>query len=190
MQGVVSGTVSQPAVAVTLQGSELTAYNETLGSLTARMNMEGREILLEQLVLDKPQPDRNGRVSVTGRYHLDRKSYTFDLRSEDVRLVSATLPQGQGVRGEVELLARGTGTVASPAADVHLEADDLRIVVPVAPAGGALPDEGGSATSTTRGESRSTLMSLTSKPRSQRPRSVSTWPRMGRSVWRRLIPPR
>ena len=63
LQGTVSGTLSRPAAAMTLQGSNLSAYSEVLGSLTANINMAGREILLSNLLLDKPQPEGNGRLS-------------------------------------------------------------------------------------------------------------------------------
>ena len=127
MHGTVSGTLSRPAAAITLQGSNLSAYSEVLGSLTANVKLADREIQLGDLLLDKPQPEGDGRVSATGRYHLDRKSYTFDLRSQDLRLMSLTLAQRQTVRGDVELVARGTGTVGSPAADIRLIVDRLRM---------------------------------------------------------------
>ena len=120
LHGAVSGTLTRPAAAMTLQGSNLSAYNEVLGSLTANMNMAGREILLSNLLLDKPQPEGNGRLSADARYHLDRRSYTFDLRSQDLRLLGLALTPEQIVRGDVELAARGTGTVSSPAADINL----------------------------------------------------------------------
>ena len=127
LHGTVSGTLPRPAAAMTLQGSNLAAYNEVLGSLTANINMAGREILLGNLLLDKPQPEGNGRLSADARYHLDRKSYTFDLRTQDLRLLGLTLKPEQIVRGDVELVARGTGTVSSPAADIDLIVDGLRM---------------------------------------------------------------
>jgi outer membrane protein assembly complex protein YaeT len=127
LQGTVSGTLHRPAAEMTLQASNLAAYNEVLGSLTANIRMAGREVLVDHLLLDKPQPEGNGRLSGTARYHLDRQTYTFDLRSQDLRLLGLAPTPEQIVRGDVELVARGTGSVATPAADINLVFDGLRM---------------------------------------------------------------
>ena len=46
----------------------------------------------------EPQPDASARVRVTGRYDLDRRSYTADATSEHLQLVSLALPDGREVR--------------------------------------------------------------------------------------------
>jgi outer membrane protein assembly complex protein YaeT len=126
-QGRVSGTMEQPTAQVTIRGEGLAAYHELLGTLTAEADVRGRDVVLRELVLDKPQPDADGRLTATAQYHLDRQSYTFDLQSDNLQLLTATLPDGQPLRGNVELAARGTGTVADPRANVDLAVDDLRV---------------------------------------------------------------
>ena len=123
----VTGTAAQPTAAVTVTGANLVAYNETWGSLNARVNMAGRQVTVADLVIDKPQPQGNGRITGTGTYHLDRRAYTVDLRSQNVQLVSLALPNGRQVRGTVQLNARGSGSIDRPAATVNLTADGLRI---------------------------------------------------------------
>ena len=111
---------------INAQGSDLVAYEEQLGSLNADVRLDGREVTLSELVVDKPQPDKPGRVIATGTYNLDRKTYTFDLRSQDLRLRLARLPGGQHVRGDVQrLTATGSGSVDSPAGTVDLDVDAL-----------------------------------------------------------------
>ena len=125
--GRVTGNVAQPSVTATLTGTNLVAYRETWGSLVARLNMAGRELRLTELVIDKPQPQGNGRIAGSGSYHLDRRTYAVDLQSQNVRLVSLSLPDGRQVRGAVQLNARGAGSIDRPAATVNLTADDLQV---------------------------------------------------------------
>ena len=125
--GRVGGTVDAPSAALTLNGANLVAYNETWGSLVARVDVAGRQVTLAELVLDKPQPQGDGRVAGTATYHLDRRSYTIDLRSQNLRLLSLALPDGRQVRGTLELTARGSGSIDQPSGTVNLVADALRI---------------------------------------------------------------
>jgi outer membrane protein assembly complex protein YaeT len=127
MAGTIRGTISQPAIAATIDGSELVAYNETLGSLRARISTKDRVLTLADVVVDKPQAGGNGRLDAAGTYHLDRRTYTFDLRSQQLRLLSLSLPNGRDLRGKLQLNARGAGSLDQPAATVNLTADGLRV---------------------------------------------------------------
>jgi outer membrane protein assembly complex protein YaeT len=124
-QGRVTGTTTAPAVTATLNGSDLTAYNEQWGSLAAQINMSGRQVAVSDLLLDKPQPDGNGRLAGDGSYHLDRRTYTANLQSDNLQLLTLTLPDGRQVRGTLELAAKGSGSVDQPAGTVNLTADAL-----------------------------------------------------------------
>lgn len=128
LQGTVTGTLSRPAAAITLHGANLSAYDEVLGSLTAVISMAGRDVVVGNLLLDKPQPEGSGRLLGHARYNLDRKSYAFDLRSQDLRLLGLSLGTDEVVRGDVALVAHGAGTVRSPAAVMNLNVDGLRMV--------------------------------------------------------------
>jgi outer membrane protein assembly complex protein YaeT len=126
LRGMVSGTTARPMASINAQGSNLVAYEEQLGSLNADVRLDGRDVTLSELVIDKPQPDTPGRVIATGTYNLDRKTYTVDVQSQDVRLLSLMLPGGQQIRGTVQkLAAMGTGNVESPAGTVDIEVDAL-----------------------------------------------------------------
>ncbi|HUE86143.1 MAG TPA: translocation/assembly module TamB domain-containing protein [Vicinamibacterales bacterium] len=127
LQGRIAGTTAQPAVTATLTGTDLVAYNEHWGSLGAHVSMSGREVVVAELLLDKPQPDGNGRLSGGATYHLDRQTYTVDLESDNLELLTLALPDGRQVRGRLELAAKGTGSVDQPAGTVNLTADALRI---------------------------------------------------------------
>ncbi len=78
-------------------------------------------------MLDKPQPGGNGRLSASGRYHLDTRAYTFDLASSNLRLLGTTLPDGRAVSGDLALTGKGGGTVASPAGTLTFAMDHVRL---------------------------------------------------------------
>ncbi|HZM59425.1 MAG TPA: translocation/assembly module TamB domain-containing protein [Vicinamibacterales bacterium] len=124
-RGMVGGTLDRPMATLTAQGSNLVAYEEQIGSFNGNVTLQGRQVALSDFVVDKPQPEGAGRLSVSGTYHLDRKAYTVDLKSENLRLVGMMLPNGQSVRGNVKLAGHGEGTVASPAGTLDLDATDL-----------------------------------------------------------------
>ncbi len=127
-RGTVTGTTARPIAMITVQGSNLVAYEEEIGSLNADVRLDGRQLTVSEVVVDKPQPDQPGRITATGTYDLDGKTYTFDLQSQSVRLVGLLLPDGRRVRGDVKrLAARGAGTIDSPAGSVDLDVESLEI---------------------------------------------------------------
>ena len=126
-RGMVGGTTARPVATFTVQGSDLIAYEEPIGALNADLRLDGRELTITELVVDKPQPDQPGRLTATGTYNLDRKVYTFDLQSQGVRLVGLLLPNGQRVRGDVKLTAKGAGNIDSPEGNVDLDIDALEL---------------------------------------------------------------
>ena len=144
--GTVSGTIARPLVSLTLEGADLVAFEETFGSLTANVGLAGRDVTLSRLTIDKPQPGTPGRITATGGYNLDRRAYTVDLQSQNVTLLGLALPGGQRVRGDVQVVAKGAGTVAAPAGTANLTIDSLEIDGAPAPTA----DGSASAPSTSR----------------------------------------
>jgi len=130
-RGSVGGTTTRPVATFTAQGSNLVAYEEPIGALTADIRLDGRELTLTELVVDKPQPDQPGRLTATGTYDLDTKMYTFDLQSKGVRLVGLLLPNGQRVRGDLQLTGKGAGNINSPEGTVDLDVNALELDSPV-----------------------------------------------------------
>ncbi len=126
-RGTIRGTVARPLASVTVRGDDIVAFGERFGSLEAEATLIGRDATLTRLVLDKPQPEAGARIAATGSYNLDRNSYTFELHSENLQLVSLTLPGGQRVRGNVELAGKGAGTSSSPTGSATLVLDSIEI---------------------------------------------------------------
>ena len=123
----VAGTTTRPVGTVRVHGNNLVAYNETWGTLVADARVTGRQIDVTSLQIDKPQPDGNGRIVASGSYQLDARRYGVDLRSDNVRLLSLTLPGGRTVTGAVDVTAQGTGTVANPAGQISVRAGELTV---------------------------------------------------------------
>ena len=71
-----------------------------------------------------------GRSRAVVRYHLDRGSYSVDLRSQNVRLQQLLLPGGERLRGKVELAATGAGTLESPSGKLSLTIESLEVDTP------------------------------------------------------------
>jgi outer membrane protein assembly complex protein YaeT len=123
----VTGTATNPAAAVTLAGSDLVAYQESLGSLLARAQLRGRQVEVTELRLEKPQPQESGSLRASGTYDLDSGKYTLQSQSQNLRLLSLTLPDGTPVRGALDLTASGQGTADEIAGELKLVADAIRI---------------------------------------------------------------
>jgi outer membrane protein assembly complex protein YaeT len=126
LHGNVAGTVSRPTGSITIRGDDLSAYSEMLGTLAADVTLAGGQIVLSRLLIEKPQPDGAGRVEGSGTYQLDQHSFTFDIRSNNVQLLGLALPDGEILRGPVELAATGAGTVSDPVANVEFAAPALQ----------------------------------------------------------------
>ena len=131
-KGAIGGTTARPTAMIAVQGANLVVYEEALGSLSADVGLAGREIEVSRLVIEKPQPDHAGRISATGTYHLERRSYTLDLQSEGVRLLGLRLPGGERIRGGLQVAASGAGSVASPAGMADVTFESLEIERPAA----------------------------------------------------------
>ncbi|HEY0284565.1 MAG TPA: translocation/assembly module TamB domain-containing protein, partial [Vicinamibacterales bacterium] len=126
LQGNVAGTIARPTGSITVRGEDLAAYSEMLGALAADLTLAGRQVDLSRMVLEKPQPDGAGRVEARATYQLDQRAFTFDIHSNNVQLLGLTLPDGEIVRGPVELAATGVGTVSDPGAKIEFAAPALQ----------------------------------------------------------------
>ena len=126
-RGGVSGTVARPSAAVTVRGDALEAYAEHLGALSGRVDLTDREIRVDALRLVKPQPDGDGELTLSGTYRLDTEAYTIAVASKDLRVLTAMLPDGRAIRGQVAVSGSGQGTIADPGADVELTAEALQV---------------------------------------------------------------
>jgi len=121
----VGGTLDNPIANLHLRGADLAAYNEVLGTLVADARFAGRQLDVDALRLDKPQPAGNGRIDATGSYQLDSQRYTLDLQSQNMKLLTLELPDRRRVTGALDLNTQSSGTLREPSGSLSLRADDL-----------------------------------------------------------------
>jgi autotransporter translocation and assembly factor TamB len=119
----VGGTVESPDANLTVTGTNLQAYNEPLGNLSAQARLQNRVLQVDQLRLDKQE----GSLTATGSYNLDTKAYTVEADGRNLHLRQLTLPNGIPVRGEVNLSAKGSGTIDNPNLAMQLDIDNLQV---------------------------------------------------------------
>ncbi len=127
VSGTIRGTIARPQAGLSLHGADMTAFGELFGSLTAEATLTNRQLAVSRLVIDKPQERSQGQVNGNGSYDFDRSSYTYDVQSENVRLLGFTLPDGRRFRGNVQISGKGAGTVSSPSGALHFNADSLEM---------------------------------------------------------------
>ncbi len=125
--GTAGGTVARPRASATLRADGLMASNETLGTLQAAVDLDGQQVTVGRLVLDKPQPGSDGQLTASGHYAIDTGAYDFTVDSHDLSMVALTLPDGRPLRGDVALSGSGAGTIADPAAQLSVALDRLRL---------------------------------------------------------------
>jgi len=130
--GKVGGTTDRPQAMLTVRGTKLVAYGEEFGALNSDVNLAGREVQVSRFTIEKPQPDMPGLFTGTASYHLDRRTYTAELNSEHVKLLGLQLPGGQTIRGDVQLAAKGMGSVDAPVGTADVTLDALEVERPAA----------------------------------------------------------
>ncbi len=120
----ISGTRAAPAAALSLNAENLAAYGEEFGRFTAAARYQGGIAELESARLDTPD---GGRLDVSGRYDTDAKTYQADLRGDNVKLDTLTLPGETPFSGTLSLSASGSGSVDEPRLEVKLDAEELSL---------------------------------------------------------------
>ncbi|MFB3903132.1 MAG: translocation/assembly module TamB domain-containing protein [Acidobacteriota bacterium] len=116
------GTVDNPEITAHLDASELGAYGEAFGALSAEATLQNRT-LVSRLSLEKP--GNQGRLDLDARYHLDNESY--ELKAQAPRFELTSLQLGDRVfAGVLSLTGAGRGTIADPAGRLQLNGRNLR----------------------------------------------------------------
>jgi outer membrane protein assembly complex protein YaeT len=123
----VTGTLDAPQAGITVSGTRLEAYGETLGTLEAKAQFQGEQLELTDLHLEKPQPNGGGLLRASGAYNTNSKQYRFQAHAQDFQLSTLTLPGATTVSGAVTLVASGQGVTGDPAAGLKLAFDRLQV---------------------------------------------------------------
>ena len=121
----ITGTTKQPVVDATVSATDLTAYNEPLGTLNAQAQVRGDDVTITNLTLNKPQEGEDGTLRASGTYNLETKQFSLDAQSDNLRLTSLQLPDGTPLRGEIALNANVRGQAEDPTGTIKLAANEL-----------------------------------------------------------------
>ena len=124
INATVSGTIQNPIVAAKLAASELQAYDEPIGLLSAQASLQNHVAVLDTLTLSKAG---GGDLQASGRYEIMSGSYAVDLKGRELQLIGMALPGVPAMRGNVSLAAEGLGTRENPAGMIHLVARDFHV---------------------------------------------------------------
>jgi outer membrane protein assembly complex protein YaeT len=119
-----SGTVANPAAHLTISASDLQAYGEPLGTLSAEAHMTNQVVQLDNLSLDKLD---DGQLQASGRYEMTTRTYAVTAKTSDLKVRRLLLPDGTAVTTNLSLNADGSGTLENPGGVLKLSARDLQV---------------------------------------------------------------
>jgi outer membrane protein assembly complex protein YaeT len=122
--GQLSGTIENPTAQLTISASDLEAYGEPFGTLSAEAHLANQIVQLDNFSLDKLE---DGQLQASGRYDLTSRTYAFKADSNELRVTRLLLPDGTTIAANVSLNADGSGSVADPSGTFKLSGRDLKV---------------------------------------------------------------
>jgi autotransporter translocation and assembly factor TamB len=144
MDAVIRGTVAEPHGTANADIRELRAYGEDLGRLTLHAEIQGRQLSISGLELDKPAPaGPPGRLTAQGSYNLDSRSFSFTAAGNGLAISNLALPAGRQLQGRIDVTAGGSGTLDRPVVNGDIHVSELKVgntnldTISVRAAGGA-----------------------------------------------------
>ena len=136
-RAAVTGTLSEPAAALSLSATDLSVYSQPLGTLKADLTFSGRTVKLERLRLEK---ERGQFLEASGSADLAARTFAAAARAENLQLRSIRIPtrpsdapSGRTVREDrevaldLDLSAAAAGFWGNPDAKLRLKAHDVRV---------------------------------------------------------------
>jgi outer membrane protein assembly complex protein YaeT len=115
LNAVVQGTTAAPRAEADLTLTDLVAYQEPWGNLTAHLRSQGPKVALTNLDLQETgTAGEAGSLRASGSYALDTAEYDVKVQGEQLEMTNLTLPDGAIVRGRLNANLQGTGTIEQP----------------------------------------------------------------------------
>lgn len=124
LEGQLSGTIDNPSGHIMVTASDLQAYSEPFGALSAEAHIANQVVEIDRISLDKLE---DGQVQASGRYEMTSGSYAFKADSSRLRVNRLLLPDGSAIAANLSLSADGSGTFENPGGALKLSARDLKI---------------------------------------------------------------
>ncbi len=119
----VTGTIEDPLVHLQLRTTDLEAYHEPLGELSAEARFEKGTVYVDTLVLNQ----EDGSLRADGRVDVASKNYDLNVEGRGLAPWRFASPAAFPVLGTVGLAGRVHGTFADPEASLRIEAAGLRV---------------------------------------------------------------
>ena len=120
----VSGTIQNPAANLLVSASDLQAYSEPFGTLSAEARIENQVVELRSLSLNKAE---GGQLQASGRYETTSGRYAIQADSRELRLNRVVLPQGTTVSANLMLNTESSGTFENPIGVFELSVRNLQV---------------------------------------------------------------
>ena len=109
---------------VSVTASDLQAYSESFGTLTAEAHMQNQVVQLDSLSLNKPE---SGQLQASGRYDTTSRKYEIKADGKELKLNRVVLPQGTTISANLSVSADGSGTLENPGGVLGLSVRDLQL---------------------------------------------------------------
>jgi outer membrane protein assembly factor BamA/autotransporter translocation and assembly factor TamB len=119
----VSGSTTQPRVALRATGDSLEVSGEKIDRVEADIHLAGSDVTVDRLAVEQ----QAGRLEARGTYNLAREAYTAHVTATDVPL---HVPLGQvgapeaSASGRVNATFEGSGTLSAPGGHGQLTIED------------------------------------------------------------------
>ncbi len=128
-QAVVQGTVANPRAEADLTATNLVAYQEPWGNLTAHAQWHDQRITVSSLDLKKTTAagDDAGSLHASGNYALDSGEYEVEAQGQQLAIANLVLPGGATLRGQLDTHLQGAGTVDEPRLEGNLNVAQLQV---------------------------------------------------------------
>src|SRR5262249_51314391 len=106
-----SGTVQNPSANLHVSATDIQAFSEPFGTLSADGHLENQILQLDNLSLNKPE---GGQLSASGRYDMSSSAYSIKANGNEFKLTRLRLPDGTAIAVNLSLNADSTGNIENP----------------------------------------------------------------------------
>ncbi len=124
----VQGTFAKVRARADATISDLRAYGENLGHVSLRAGLNGEQLDLIDLRLEKPGAVRPpGRLAAQGTLDLATEKFSFRASGNGLEIGSLLLPGNIPLRASLNLSAEGGGVISKPVINTVLDAASVQI---------------------------------------------------------------
>lgn len=120
----VSGTIENLAANLSMSATDLQAYSEPFGTLSAQVHLDNQIVQLDSLSLKKGE---GGELQASGRYDTVSGTYAVKAGGRELKLNRVVLPQGTTISTNLSVSGESGGTLENPGGFLELSARNLQV---------------------------------------------------------------